>query len=139
LDSVSSQQRGTTPLQKVLPIPYSRLAGRRWIYRSGPDVASAGAVASLGIHVAARLDDLRRLGVLALRHAPEMAAGDPTARSLCVFGAIFWGARLFVQFFIFDAKPFLTRWWITAGYHSLTLAFIYLAAAFAYAAANPSE
>ena len=78
-------------------------------------------------------------GVLALRHAPQMAAGDPAARSLSVFIAIFWGARLFVQFFIFDAKPFLTRWWITAGYHSLTLAFVYLTAAFAYAAANPSQ
>jgi hypothetical protein len=76
-------------------------------------------------------------GVLALRHAPEMAAGDPAARSLCAFIAIFWGARLFVQFFVFDAKPFLTRWWVTAGYHSLTLAFIYLTGAFAYAATNP--
>ena len=76
-------------------------------------------------------------GVLALRHAPEMAIGEPVARSLCVFIAIFWGGRLFVQFFVFDAKPFLTRWWITAGYHSLTLAFIYLTGAFAYAAVNP--
>lgn len=78
-------------------------------------------------------------GVLALRHAPEMAAGEPVARSLCVFIAIFWSARLFVQFFVFDAQPFLTRWWIAAGYHSLTLAFICLTAVFTYAAAYPAR
>lgn len=78
-------------------------------------------------------------GVFALRHASEIAVGDPVARSLSAFIAIFWGARLFVQFFVFDAKPFLTRWWIVAGYHSLTLAFVYLTAAFAWAAANPSK
>ena len=39
---------------------------------------------------------------LTLLHADAMAAREPVARSLCVFIAIFWGARLFVQFAVFD-------------------------------------
>jgi len=45
---------------------------------------------------------------LTFRHTDAMAAHEPVARSLCLFIAIFWGARLFVQFAIFDARPFLT-------------------------------
>jgi hypothetical protein len=37
-------------------------------------------------------------------HAAAMAAREHVARSLCVFIAIFWGARLFVQFAIFDTN-----------------------------------
>jgi hypothetical protein len=39
---------------------------------------------------------------LTFLHADAMAAREPVARSLCVFIAIFWGARLFVQFAVFD-------------------------------------
>ena len=44
---------------------------------------------------------------LTFRHADAMAAREPVARSLCLFIAIFWGARLLVQFAIFDARPLL--------------------------------
>ena len=39
---------------------------------------------------------------LTLLHADAMATREPVARSLCVFIAIFWGARLIVQFVVFD-------------------------------------
>jgi hypothetical protein len=63
---------------------------------------------------------------LTFLHADAMAARQPVARSLCVFIAIFWGARLFVQFAIFDPRPFLTNWFYQLGYHALTLIFAFL-------------
>ena len=63
---------------------------------------------------------------LTFRHADAMGAHEPVARSLCLFIAIFWGARLFVQFAIFDARPFLTNWIYKTGYHALTIIFAFL-------------
>jgi hypothetical protein len=59
-------------------------------------------------------------------HADAMAAHEPVARSLCAFIAIFWGARLFVQFAIFDPRPFLTNCFYKVGYHALTVIFAFL-------------
>jgi len=75
---------------------------------------------------------------LTLRHAPEMAAGLPVARSLCAVIAVFWAARLFVQFAVFDPGPYLTSWVYKAGYHGLTIAFVALVAIYGWAALLPS-
>jgi len=64
--------------------------------------------------------------VLTFRHANAMAAREPVARSLCLFIAIFWGARLLEQFAIFDARPFLTNWFYKTGFHALTIIFAFL-------------
>jgi hypothetical protein len=64
--------------------------------------------------------------VLTFRHADAMAAREPVARSLCLFIAIFWSARLLVQFAIFDARPFLTNWFYKTGFHALTIIFAFL-------------
>jgi len=69
-------------------------------------------------------------GTVTLMHAPEMAAGDPIGRSVCAMIAIFWSVRLAVQLFIFDAGPFLTRWFWKFGYHMLTLVFIVMVVVF---------
>jgi hypothetical protein len=63
---------------------------------------------------------------LTFLHADAMAAREPVARSLCAFIAIFWGARLFVQFAIFDPRPFLKNWFYKLGYHALTVIFAFL-------------
>jgi hypothetical protein len=63
---------------------------------------------------------------LTFLHADAMAARQPVARSLCAFIAIFWGARWFVQFAVFDPKPFLTSWFYRFGYHALTIIFAFL-------------
>ena len=73
-------------------------------------------------------------GTLTLWHAPAMAAGDSLGRGLCAVIAIFWGLRLAVQFFVFDAEPFLTKWYWKVGYHSLTLVFIALVGIFTWGA-----
>ena len=44
-------------------------------------------------------------GVISMLFASELAAGTPLARAVCLFIALFWAARLVVQFFVFDAKP----------------------------------
>ncbi len=73
-------------------------------------------------------------GALVLMHAPKMAAGDPVGRSVCAVIAIFWGVRLAVQLFIFDATPFLTRWFWKVGYNALTLVFIAMVVIFTWGA-----
>jgi len=73
-------------------------------------------------------------GVLTCVFPGDLASGAPLARGLCAFIAIFWGTRVLVQFFIFDAKPYLTNWFLVAGYHGLTLVFLYQTAVLTWAA-----
>lgn len=73
-------------------------------------------------------------GALSLWQADELAAATPLARSICAMIAIFWLARLAVQFFVFDARPFLTTTFLRLGYHGLTLLFAALALIYGYAA-----
>jgi len=74
------------------------------------------------------------LGTLTLLDARAMAAGNPVARTLAGFTAIFWLARLAVQFFIFDASAYLTNWFLKAGYHCLSLVFTYFVVIYTWAA-----
>jgi hypothetical protein len=76
---------------------------------------------------------------LTLLHASAMAAGEPVARSLCFLIAIFWTARLFVQLWIFDPRPFLTNSFYKVGYHGLTIIFSGLVLIYGHAAIFPSR
>lgn len=76
-------------------------------------------------------------GTLATGFAAELSDGSPLARAVCGFMAIFWGARLGVQFFVFDARPMLRSAVLRVGYHGLTAVFGYLAVVFAVAALSP--
>jgi hypothetical protein len=62
-------------------------------------------------------------GVISLANSEELAAGSRLARSVCAYIAIFWGIRLSLQA-VLDVKQHLTSWWLTAGYHVLTLLFL---------------
>lgn len=73
-------------------------------------------------------------GTLTLVHVDDILNGAPVARSLCVLIAIFWGLRLVVQLFVFDAKPFLTNVWYRIGYRGLTVTFIFLTGVYTAAA-----
>jgi hypothetical protein len=64
-------------------------------------------------------------GLLSVLFAGELVTGTPLARGVCLFIALFWAARLIVQFFVFDAKPYLNSAFLKAGYHGLTVVFIY--------------
>ncbi len=76
-------------------------------------------------------------GTLTLIDARAMAVGEPVARSLAAFIALFWGARLGVQMFVFDSRPFLTNRLLKAGYHCLTLGFVFFTAIYGWAALFP--
>ena len=75
-------------------------------------------------------------GGLTLLNADELASGAPLSRSVCAIIAIFWLARLAVQFFVFDARPFLTTTFLRLGYHGLTLLFAALVFIYGCAALN---
>jgi hypothetical protein len=77
-------------------------------------------------------------GVLATCFSAELASGSALARGMCAFVALFWGARLGVQFIVFDATAYLTTAFLKTGYHALTFVFVYLAAVFAIAAVLPA-
>lgn len=72
------------------------------------------------------------LGVISLACADELAAGSRLARMVCGYGAVFWGVRLGLQA-VFDVKPHLTAWWLKAGYHTLSVLFLFFTAVYCYA------
>ena len=78
--------------------------------------------------------NLIAFGVISLTLSKELASGSPLARAFCGYVAIFWGCRLVVQFFVFDAKPYLRNWFLTLGYHGLTLVFTWHTLVYGYAA-----
>jgi hypothetical protein len=73
------------------------------------------------------------LGLICLTNATELAAGSLLARSVCGYIAVFWGIRLSLQA-VLDVKPYLTAWWLRAGYHTLTVLFASFTALFTWAA-----
>jgi hypothetical protein len=73
------------------------------------------------------------LGLVSLVCADELAAGSRLARFVCGYGAVFWGVRLCLQA-VFDVKPHLTAWWLTAGYHTLTILFLFFTSVYVFAA-----
>jgi hypothetical protein len=73
-------------------------------------------------------------GFLATTASSELASGSLLARGICLFIATFWATRLAVQFFVFDAKPYLKTAFLRVGYNGLTVVFFYLAVVFGVAA-----
>ena len=72
------------------------------------------------------------LGGVSLACADELAAGSRLARAVCLYGVLFWGVRLALQA-VFDVRPHLTAWWLKAGYHALTVLFVFFTAVYALA------
>lgn len=84
--------------------------------------------------------NLIAFGLIALCFSEVLASGEPLARAFCGYVAVFWAVRLAIQFFVFDAKPYLRNWFLTIGYHGLTIVFAWHTVVFGYAAVlvNPS-
>ena len=72
-------------------------------------------------------------GAVCIACADELAAGSRLARFVCGYLAVFWGVRLSLQP-VLDAKEHLTTWWLSGGYHLLTVLFLGFAAFFGYVA-----
>jgi hypothetical protein len=73
-------------------------------------------------------------GVLSVALPEQLASGSLLARGVCGLVALFWIARLGVQFFVFDAKPYLRGMLLKVGYNGLTLVFFYHAVVYSIAA-----
>ena len=78
--------------------------------------------------------NLIAFGVISLCFSETLASGEPFARAFCAYVAFFWAVRLVIQFFVFDAKPYLRNWFLTLGYHGLTVVFTWHTVVFGYAA-----
>ena len=77
-------------------------------------------------------------GLLSVVLADDLASGTTLARGMCLFIALFWAARLVVQLFVFDAKPYLKTVVLKVGYRGLTAVFIYITAIYGLAAFLPA-
>ena len=73
-------------------------------------------------------------GLLSVVLAGDLASGTPLARGMCLFISLFWAARLVVQFFVFDAKPYLKTVVLKVGYRGLTAVFVYITVIYGLAA-----
>ena len=69
---------------------------------------------------------------LSLLCAEELSSGSRLARGVCLFVAVFWGARVVLQA-VFDVREHLTTLWLRIGYHALTVIFVFLTLAYGYA------
>jgi len=78
--------------------------------------------------------NLVAFGVISLCYSRELASGEPLARAFCAYVAVFWGSRLVIQFFVFDARPYLRNWFLIVGYHGLTAVFLWQTTVYGYAA-----
>src|SRR5437667_6165818 len=76
-------------------------------------------------------------GIISLAFPAALSSGAPLARGVCAFIAMFWTTRLLVQFFIFDATPFLSTATLRLGYHGLTVVFAYFTITYSMAALVP--
>lgn len=73
------------------------------------------------------------LAAACLIFSRDLASGAPFARAVCIYGALFWGARLALQG-VLSAKPYLGPIFLRVGYHALTPLFAALTFVYAWAA-----
>jgi hypothetical protein len=78
-------------------------------------------------------------GALTLLNASDLCAGSPLARSVCAFIALFWGARLILQFALFDPAPYSHRFVLRMGNHGLTVLFAYFTVVYGWGALWPDH
>ncbi len=90
-------------------------------------------------HAAFVLMTIVGFGLISLLASDALASGSTLARAVCGFIALFWGTRLLIQFFLFDARPFLTSRWLALGYHGLTVVFSYFVLVYTLAAASGNK
>jgi len=76
-------------------------------------------------------------GIASICLAEVLANGEVLSRSVCGYIAIFWGIRLAIQLFFFDAKPYLRNLFLKLGFHGLTIVFLYQTIVYGWAALRP--
>ena len=74
------------------------------------------------------------IGFISVFFAKELATGTTLAKVLLIYFALFWGARLIIQYGFFDMSAFQKKTWHKWGYHLLTPVFLIMTAAYAWSA-----
>jgi hypothetical protein len=74
------------------------------------------------------------IGLVSVIFAAELTQGTVLAKVLLTYFALFWGARLIIQYGFFDMSEFQKEWWHKAGYHLLTIVFFVVTLTYAWAA-----
>ena len=74
------------------------------------------------------------LGAASVLWAGEVASGIGLGRGVAILTAVFWGVRLLIGWFVFDAEPFLDRTWKRCGYELLNVNFALLVTIYTVAA-----
>lgn len=75
-------------------------------------------------------------GLVSLTMSEALASGTPLARVVCGYIAVFWLARLIIQLFVFDARPYLRNRLLKIGYHGLTVVFTWHVIVYGWAAVS---
>ncbi len=65
------------------------------------------------------------LGLLSAIYPAELLKGG-AMKLILLFYILFWGARVWLQFFYYDMSEFLTKKWMKTGYHLLSIGFIFI-------------
>ena len=78
-------------------------------------------------------------GTLSIALAGPLSSGAPLARAVCGMIAVYWTSRLALQIGLFDTRQHLRNWWMTAGYHGLTIMFTYFSVVYWFAAVAPES
>jgi hypothetical protein len=76
--------------------------------------------------------------VVSVVFSGNLAEGTPLSRAITSFIAVFWGLRLLIQLFVFDARSHLGNPLLRIGYHGLTVVFAYHAVVYGLAAMWPN-
>ncbi|MBM4002035.1 MAG: hypothetical protein FJ295_01935 [Planctomycetes bacterium] len=82
--------------------------------------------------------NLIAFGVITLLCAEELLSGTLLSRCFCGYVAIFWLIRLLIEFFVFDARPYLRNRFLTIGYYGLTAVFTWHVIVYGVAALWPA-
>jgi len=73
-------------------------------------------------------------GALSLGCSGTLASGEPLARAICGFIAVFWGLRLVVGLFFFDTKPHMSNAVLKVCYAALNCVIVYFVLCYGVAA-----
>ena len=73
-------------------------------------------------------------GILSFFFPEELFNGSNLGITMSTFIFLFWGCRLVIQLFYFDATPYLNNTFLKLGYHGLTFCFLLFSIVYAYSA-----
>ena len=113
----------------VLGIVASKITGKLEVVHILPPIHRQMYLAYTGYIIAT----ICALGLFCLLYPDEITSGNGLGRGVAIFGTLFWGGRLLLQF-RYDIQPYLRKRWMRLGYYGLTPVFLGLVVVYVIAA-----